>query len=226
MRGANTVTRAPRPSSSPRSDSEKATTAAFAAEYAAAAGIGTHATVEAMFTTVPEPCASIAGRTARVTRSIPNTWTSNIARVNAASVDSQRDILPPLPALLMTTSTRPNRSRIDATAAPTEASDVTSISTAKALPPPRTMLSASADSLAIDRAARTTRAPLFQRVAARRLEREEAQDGAAERHDTRNIRHRWHICNVVYQRGRRSTPRDPSTPRAVAAAAGSSTPRG
>ena len=67
-----------------------------------------------------------------------------------------------MPALLISTSTPPNRSTTFATPASTAASSVTFISTAMALPPPALISSAVACAAAIERSAITTLAPSFE----------------------------------------------------------------
>ena len=78
-----------------------------------------------MHTMRPPPCARICGSTARVTLSVPNTFSSSWACESRVSVSSAAPDMPK-PALLTRMSIRPSRLMTSSIAARTCASSVTS----------------------------------------------------------------------------------------------------
>ena len=98
------------------SDSIQPSRPNFAAAYAVQNSCPAMPAVEEIVTTSPERCRRIMGSTARVTLSGPNRFVSTCARKSSAVISSKNPAKK-LPALLTSTSMRPNRSTAACTAA-------------------------------------------------------------------------------------------------------------
>ncbi len=105
--------------SSPASVRVSCTTAALEAAYAALPMLGTMAANEAALMIRPEFCRFMIGATARHIRNTPPTLTSKQRSQVSSSISVIRPS-PITPALLTSTSIRPNRSATSATTAVTE----------------------------------------------------------------------------------------------------------
>src|SRR5690606_17832862 len=117
---------------------------------------------EAMLTTLPARCSSMAGRTARHMRQTPSRSTA-IQRPHSASVVSSGSWKTLMPALLTSTSMRPKRSRVSVTQASTEMGSVTSVWTKRAAGPSRSAVAGPGVS---SLSAMTTRAPSLTKASA------------------------------------------------------------
>src|SRR5215217_4758777 len=99
--------------------------ACLVAAYKSMNGAGTKPRTELTLMIRPPPCSRMWGSTARVIRIEPKTLVSNSARACSIELSSAAPAMPK-PALLTSTSMRPDRSSSSRTAAATEASSVTS----------------------------------------------------------------------------------------------------
>src|SRR4051795_13678797 len=99
--------------------------ACFVAAYRAPKGAGTKPRTELMLMIRPLPCSRICGSTARVIRIEPKTFVSNRARVCSIELSSAAPAMP-RPALLTSTSMRPERPSTSRTPLATDTSSVTS----------------------------------------------------------------------------------------------------
>src|SRR3954470_13528775 len=107
------------------SDSEYPSTACLVAAYKAMNGAGTRPRTELTLMVRPPPCSRICGSTARVIRIEPKTLVSNSARACSIELSSAAPAMP-TPALLTSTSIRPDRSSTSRTTPATDRSSVTS----------------------------------------------------------------------------------------------------
>ena len=127
--GSTSIVRIPNGATSGASDSIQPSTANFEAAYAVRNSPPTMPAVEEIVTIRPERWARMIGRVARVTLIGPKKVVSIWAR-NSSGVSSSKNPALKLPALLTSTSIRPNRSTATLTAAPASAESVTSSLTA------------------------------------------------------------------------------------------------
>ena len=123
--GSTSIVRIPNGATSGASDSIQPSTPNFDAAYAVTNSPPTRPAVEEIVTTSPDRCARITGRAARVTLTGPNRVVSICARNSSGLISSKNPALK-LPALLTSTSIRPNRSTATWTAASASAGSVTS----------------------------------------------------------------------------------------------------
>src|SRR5215217_4518834 len=128
--GSTSIVRIPNGATSGASDSIQPSTPNFDAAYALVNSPPSRPAVEEIVTTRPERCARITGSAARVTLTGPKNVVSICAR-NSSGLSSSKKPALKLPALLTSTSTRPNLSTTAATAASASAGSVTSSLTAK-----------------------------------------------------------------------------------------------
>ena len=107
--GSTSIVRIPNGATSGASDSIQPSTPNFDAAYAVRNSPPTMPAVEEIVTTSPERWPRMTGRAARVTLTGPNRVVSICAR-NSSGVSSSKNPALKLPALLTSTSIRPNRS--------------------------------------------------------------------------------------------------------------------
>src|SRR5713101_6384540 len=127
--GAIALTRIPFPASSPEAALVRPITPAFAAEYAASPPLdASQPAADAMFTIAPFPWLIMCGKTARIVQKVPLRQTF-ITRSQVSSLSSQIGSSLLIPALLNSTSIRPNFSIVFATASSICFRSVTSTTT-------------------------------------------------------------------------------------------------
>src|SRR5919202_1435846 len=141
--------------SSRRSASERPRTPNFVPEYRALTPISP--ATDPMLTITPRPCRRIWGSTAWTQRAGASRLTATICCITLSR--ASMGLPPPTPALLTSTSIRPYASIVLSTSRSTSVRAVTSVGTARARPPCRTISSASAWIRSARRAASTTAAP-------------------------------------------------------------------
>src|SRR5215211_5155689 len=123
--GSTSIVRIPNGATSGASDSIQPSTANFDAAYALVNSPPARPAVEEIVTTRQERWARITGSAARVTLIGPKKVVSICAR-NSSGLSSSKNPALKLPALLTSTSIRPNRSTAAATAASASVGSVTS----------------------------------------------------------------------------------------------------
>src|SRR5437868_3258314 len=141
--------------SSRRSASERPRTPNFVPEYRALTPISP--ATDPMLTITPRPCRRMWGSAAWTQRAGASRLTATICCITSSP--ASMELPPPTPALLTSTSIRPYASIVLATSRSTSARSVTSVGTARARPPCRTISSASAWIRSARRAASTMAAP-------------------------------------------------------------------
>src|SRR5919201_3192681 len=153
--GSTSATAIWSPRNSRRSASERPRTPNFVPEYRALTPISP--ATDPMLTITPRPCRRIWGSTAWMQRAGASRLTATICCITLSR--ASMELPPPTPALLTSTSIRPYASIVLSTSRSTSARSLTSVGTARARPPCRTISSASAWIRSARRAASTTAAP-------------------------------------------------------------------
>lgn len=134
-------------------------TANFVAPYGATLVTPWTPVLDAVFTTIPPPCARITFNSSRRQRKVPVRFTASTVFQESSVCSARGALAPSMPALFTAMSRRPNRSTTERTRRTTSASLVTSHGSNTAGAPKARSSSASASPAAVLTSETTTVAP-------------------------------------------------------------------